>query len=83
MNQRQAKRIALAVEGSFILFGATSDTVTDWMTPEELAKFHAAHDALGRELLRRAGFDRPMHGDEILRVVMGEDFLDDKIPLAG
>lgn len=72
MNKRQAKRIALAVEASYILNGAETDAVTDHLSDADINVFHEAQQEMAWEMLRRAGFDRPMHAHEIMAAVLGQ-----------
>lgn len=73
MNKRQAMRIALAVEASYILFGAETGGLERMLSDKEYDKFKAAQEELAYSMLKRAGFDEPMNYDEIVQIVMGED----------
>lgn len=73
MNKRQAKRIVMATEASYILFGASTDSVTDLLNEKDHTRFCEAQHDLAYELLRRAGFDEPMHAHEIVAAVIGRN----------
>lgn len=72
MNKAQARRIALAIEGSYILHGASADGMTDFLSQADIERVSAAQRELGLELLRRAGFDHPCHYNEIYMKVIGK-----------
>lgn len=70
MNKRQARRIALATNASYLLFGASTDGVTDRLTDADSQKYHDAQNELAWDMLRRAGFSQPMHAHEIVAAVL-------------
>lgn len=72
MNKRQAWRIALAVEASYILHGASSDGLEGLISEADEVKVQAAQQRLGEELLRRAGLERPMHYEEIVATILNQ-----------
>jgi hypothetical protein len=72
MNQRQAMRIALAVNASYLLFGATTVCVTDSLSDADAERFSQAQKKMAQNMLRRAGFDEPMLEDEIIAKVLGK-----------
>lgn len=71
MNKRQAMRIALATEASYILFGASTDAVTELLSHTDVLKVTQAQKEMALRMLRRAGFDAPMQGDAIVAAVLG------------
>lgn len=73
MNRKQAQRIALAVNASYLLFGAKTDAVTDHLSPADVRRYENAQKEMALAMLRRAGFEHPMHADEILAAVLGVD----------
>lgn len=72
MNKRQARRIALAANGSYILFGAETDGVTSHFSDKDAERYSAAQQEMAWAMLRRAGFDKPMNAPEIMAVVLAE-----------
>lgn len=46
MNKRQARRIALAVEASYILFGAETDCIVDKLSDADAERFKIAQKEL-------------------------------------
>lgn len=73
MNKQQAQRIALAANASYLLFGASTDAVTDLLSPVDVRRYEAAQKEIAMSMLRRAGFEHPMHADEIVAAVLGKD----------
>jgi hypothetical protein len=71
VNKSQAKRIALAVNASYILFGAETDAVTSVLSAKDIHRFQEAQNEMAWDMLRSAGFDKPMQADEILSSVLG------------
>lgn len=72
MNKRQARRIALATEASYILFGAETVSILRKLNQADATRVHEAQVEMAWGMLRQAGFDRPMDADEILMEVLGE-----------
>lgn len=73
MNARQAKRISLAINGSYLLFSDhIGGELSSSLTFADVARLQKAQGELGAELLRRAGFEEPMQPDEIVRVVLAD-----------
>ena len=70
MNQRQAMRIALAVEASYILLGAETSCVTDNLSDADGERFKRAQKEMAWSMLKRAGFEEPMNADEIVSAVL-------------
>jgi hypothetical protein len=73
MNKRQAQRIALAVNASYLLFGASTDAITDHLSDADVRRYEDAQKELARAMLCRAGFEEPLHADRILAAVLGDD----------
>jgi len=73
VNRRQAQRIALAINASYLLFGATTDAVTDHLSEQDARRYEDAQKEMALAMLRRAGFDTPMHANAILAAVLGLD----------
>lgn len=73
MNMTQARRIALATEASYILFGASTDAITDLLCDADAERFRKAQTELANQMLRRAGFNAPMNADQIVEVVLHGD----------
>lgn len=71
MNKRQATRMALAVEASYILLGASTDGITQHLSEIDAQRFVDAQHALAWAMLKRAGFEHPMNASEILARVLG------------
>lgn len=71
MNARQAMRIALAANASYILFGASTEGVTQDMSEADAQRYEDAQRKLAWQMLRRAGFDEPMQADDIIAAVLG------------
>lgn len=71
MNKRQARRIALATEASYILFGAETHAITDRLSDADMRRFCEAQEQMAWEMLRKAGFSRPMLAEDILIEVLG------------
>lgn len=74
MNKSQARRIALATEASYILLGASTDGITDFLSAADAQRFCDAQSEIAWQMLRRAGFDVPMNAHEILAKVLGGSF---------
>lgn len=72
MNKRQARRIALAANASYILFGAETAGVTDHLSEKDAKRYNAAQQEMAWAMLRRAGFDEPMNAPEIMAIVLAE-----------
>lgn len=72
MNKRQARRLALATNASYLLFGASADGITDDLCEADLQRYQAAQDEMAWAMLRRAGFNEPMQADAILAAVLAE-----------
>lgn len=72
MNHRQAKRIALAVNASYILFGAETAAVTDYLPDVDADRYRLAQAEMAQEMLRRAGFTEPMQAGEIVAAVLAQ-----------
>lgn len=75
MNQRQAKRIALATAGAEILLGNTIACIDDNLTVADAERFEKARKELAYSWLKRAGF--PGHcpsSTEILKTVLGDEY---------
>lgn len=72
MNHRQAKRIALAANASYILFGAETGAITDNLSDADFERYQKAQNEMAWDMLRRAGFDEPMNATEIIAAVLGE-----------
>lgn len=70
MNKRQAMRIALAANASYILFGADTEAVTNSLSEEDRRRYEAAQTEMAWGMLRRAGFDQPMNADKIMAAVL-------------
>lgn len=71
MNKRQARRIALAAEASYLLFGAETGAITDNLSDADAKRFREVQIEMAWDMLRRAGFEEPMNADEILAAVLG------------
>jgi hypothetical protein len=71
VNKRQAKRIAIAVNASYILFGADTDSVTELLSEKDIVRFQEAQTEMAWNMLRSAGFDHPMQAHEIMAAVLG------------
>lgn len=71
MNKRQARRIALAVNASYILFGADTVAVSDKLSDADWLRYCDAQNQMALEMLRKAGFESPMNAEEILERVLG------------
>lgn len=69
MTSKQLKRLALAINGSYIVYGAETDGLAHILSEKELQKFSEAQLALGYAMLKKAGFDKPMSYDEIIEAV--------------
>ncbi|WP_425953046.1 hypothetical protein [Ralstonia pseudosolanacearum] len=73
MNQRQAMRIALGVNASYILFGAATAVVTDGMSEEDAARYESAQKKMAEDMLKRAGLDHAMSAEEIISAVLASN----------
>jgi hypothetical protein len=71
MNKRQARRIALATEASYLLFGAETAAITDNLSDVDAKRFRDAQVEIAWAMLRQAGFEEPMNAHEILAAVLG------------
>jgi len=71
MNKQQARRIALAVEASYILLGAETACITDKLSEADAMRFKQAQQEIAWRMLRKAGFDGPMNADDIVAAVLG------------
>lgn len=71
MNARQARRIALAANASYILFGASTEGITLDMSDSDAQRYEKAQREMAWQMLRKAGFDEPMQADEIVAAVLG------------
>jgi hypothetical protein len=69
MNKRQAMRLALALEGTYIIQSDTGDAVTNYLSEKDIVRFQEAQREIGRQLLRRAGFDRPLSVGEFIKII--------------
>lgn len=72
MNKRQAKRIALATNASYILFGAPTNAITDHLSAADTVRFEDAQQELAYAMLRQAGFSEPMQPHDILVAVLSD-----------
>lgn len=72
MNKRQAMRIALAANASYILFGASTDAVTDGLSEADRKRFEVAQAEMAWGMPRSAGFDEPMNAEAIMAAVLAE-----------
>ena len=70
MNKRQALRIALATNASYILFGAETEGVTNQLSDADAERYEEAQKEMAWAMLRRAGFDEPMNAPEIVAIVL-------------
>lgn len=71
MNKKQARRIALATNASYLLFGASTDAVTDLLSEDDGRRYEDAQKEMALAMLRRAGFEYPMQANEIIAAVLG------------
>lgn len=71
MNKRQARRVALAVEASYLLFGAETAAITEKLNDADAKRVREAQEEMAWSMLRKAGFERPMQAEEIIAAVIG------------
>ena len=74
MTKQQARRIALAIEASYILFGAETGCIYELLSEKEYEKFKVAQEELAYSMLKKAGFTEALNADDIVRIVMGENW---------
>jgi hypothetical protein len=69
VTSKQLKRLALAINGSYIVYGAEAEGLGHLLSEKDLQKFYAAQLDLGYAMLKKAGFDRAMSYEEIIEAI--------------
>ncbi len=75
MNARQAKRIVLWMNGSYMVAAdhyGLSDEDAERLSEEDLRRLNNAQTEIGLEMMRRSGLPEHTTPDNILSLVMGE-----------
>lgn len=74
MNKKQARRIALAYEGSFLVGSGmdSSEGLTKNLSQADHDRISEEQQKLGYQLLKRAGFTSPMEEQEIIDAVLAK-----------
>lgn len=70
MTKRQAYRIALATNASYILLGAETECIAALLSDKDNEKFLVAQREMAWRMLKQAGFDRPMNAEEVVCCVL-------------